>query len=239
MIEKLSSVSRVTEVDAASMRMIGAYKTTGLSTDPHLGAMFASLESQSAALTSAIKRSKAESELELKDEVRDRQVRALFYLVQGYLHHPDATIKAAAQTVDNIFEKYGLSITGESYASESSLIASLLGDLSKQKTTDAIALLPGCADVIIVLQNAQTEFETARIAYEQEKAEESTLLNATKIKAGVLGIINEKIVVYLRAMELVDEPVYGAFARTIAMIIADNNEVVKKRKKQAEPEPVE
>jgi len=30
MIEKLSSISRVTEVDAASMRMIGAYLTTPL-----------------------------------------------------------------------------------------------------------------------------------------------------------------------------------------------------------------
>ncbi len=42
----------------------------------------------------------------------------------------------------------------------------------------------------------------------------------------MLALINDKIVVSLRAMEVVDEPAYGAFARTIA----DNNEVVKKRR---------
>jgi hypothetical protein len=41
--------------------------------------------------------------------------------------------------------------------------------------------------------------------------------------------------VYLRAMEVVDVETYGAFARTIATIIAENNEVVKKRRKKEEP----
>ncbi|MCG6185901.1 hypothetical protein [Maribellus maritimus] len=49
-------------------------------------------------------------------------------------------------------------------------------------------------------------------------------------------MLNGKIVVYLRAMEIVDEATYGALARTIAEIIADNNETVKKRGKKEEPE---
>lgn len=235
MIDNLKSTSRVTEVDAVSMRMLGAYQTTSLSSDPHLSTMFTELESLSAALTAAINRSKAESDLEEKDEARDTQIRALYYLVMGFLHHPDAAIQQAAQTVDKVFEKYGVSITGESYATESSLIASLLNDLSKQKAQDAIALLPGCADVITALQAAQQAFEAARITYEQEKAQESTQASATKQKPELVALINDKIVVYLRAMEVVDEETYGAFARTIATIIAENNEVVKKRRKKEEP----
>ncbi|MFV0590517.1 MAG: DUF6261 family protein [Draconibacterium sp.] len=235
MIEKLMTTSRVTEVDAASMRIIGAYETTTLSSDPHLAGMFTELKNLSAALTAAINQSKAESDLELKDEARDQQVRGLYYLVQGYLYNPDATIQTAAQTVDHIFEKYGLRIIGESYATESSLIASLLDDLSKQKPAGAIAQLPGCTDVITALQTAQSAFEAARIAYEQEKAEESTRLNATQVKAGVVALLNEKILIYLRAMEIVDGEAYGAFARTIATIIAENNETVKKRLKKEGP----
>ncbi len=235
MIDNLKSTSRVTEVDAVSMRMLGAYQTTSLSSDPHLSTMFTELESLSAALTAAINRSKAESDLEEKDEARDTQIRALYYLVMGFLHHPDAAIQQAAQTVDKVFEKYGVSITGESYATESSLIASLLNDLSKQKIQDAIALLPGCADVITALQAAQQAFEAARITYEQEKAQESTQASATKQKPELVALINDKIVVYLRAMEVVDVETYGAFARTIATIIAENNEVVKKRRKKEEP----
>ena len=46
MIEKLMTNSRVTEVDAASMRMVGAYKATTLSSDPHLAGMFTALETE-------------------------------------------------------------------------------------------------------------------------------------------------------------------------------------------------
>ena len=238
MIEKLLSVSRVTEVDAASMRLLGAYKNTSLRSDVHLSAMFTDLEPESVRLTAAINRSKAESELEAKDEVRDQQVRALFYLVKGFLYHPQAEVKSAAETVEKVLENYGLDITGESYSTESSLIASLLDDLSKQKVLDAIAVLPGCAEVKTALQTAQADFETTRIAYEEEKAHESTEQNATAIKKSVVGIINERIVIYMRAMEVVDEANYGVFARTIVSIIAENNEVVKKRRKTPEEETV-
>ena len=60
--------------------------------------------------------------------------------------------------------------------------------------------------------------------------------NATALKKDVIEIINDKIVIYLRAMEIVVPDTYGNFARTIAQIIADNNEVVKKRRKKDEPE---
>ncbi|MDX8338860.1 DUF6261 family protein [Draconibacterium sp. IB214405] len=238
MIQKLIAQSRVTEVDAVSMRLIGAYNSTTLSSDPHLSTMFTELTGLSAALTAAINRSKAESTLEEYDEARDQPFRSLSYLLMGYLHHPDAAIQEAAETVYDIFEKYGLSVVSESYATESSLIASLLDDLSKPKLQDAIAVLPGCADTVAALQTAEATFEAARIAYEQEKAEESTQVNASKIKEKVVALINEKIVIYMRAMELVDEPNYGALARTIATIIAENNEVVKKRRKTPEEETV-
>ena len=155
------------------------------------------------------------------------------------MYHPDAAIKTAAETIEKVLDNYGLDITGESYSTESSLILSLLEDLSKQKNQDAIAQLSGCAGVIASLQAAQSDFENTRIAYEEEKAWESTEKNATTIKKTVVGTINERIVVYLRAMEIVNEPMYGALARTVAEMIAENNEVVKKRRKKPEPEPAE
>ena len=235
MIEKLMTASLVTEVDSVSMRIIGAYKTTGLNTDQHLANMFTTLEPLSLALTSSINRIKSESILEEKDADRDMQVRSLFYLVMGFIHHPDPAVKAAAQVVEKVLNHYGLSITGESYSTESSLISSMLNDLTKQKLLDAIALLSGCAETIAALQTAQNEFEAARITWEQEKAAESTQQTATTIKKEILSLINDKLVIYLRAMEVVDEATYGDFARTIAEIIAENNEVVKKRHNKEVP----
>ena len=234
MIDKISSTSRVTEVDASSMRIIGAYKTTSLSSDPHLALMFTALEPLSGTLSAAINRIKPGSTLEEADEDRDNKGRGLFYLVSGLSHHPTKKIYEAAQIVLAVLNKFGFSMFGESYSVESSLITSLLIELAKTELQEAIAVLPGCSDMVAELLAAQDYFEQTRIAWEQEKAEESTLQNATEVKKEVLALINEKIVVYMRAMEMVDEPNYGVFARTLAEIIADNNEVVKKRRKKDE-----
>jgi len=233
MIDKLMYSSRTTEVDAASMRIVAAFKKSNLNTDSHLTGIFASLETGSASLTGAINRIKIESELEAKDEIRDDLLRALHYLLLGFAHHPDNTIKEAALKVSAVFDKYGLGIVNESYASESSLVNSLLMDLGQADLQDAIAALPGFDAVHTALKDAESVFEQTRIAYEEEKAKEGTKENATVVKKEVLDIINNKLVLYLRAMMQVDETLYGDFGRTIAQVIADSNEAVKRRRKPA------
>lgn len=232
MIEKLIYQSRTTEVDAASVRLIGAYQNSGLGSDTHLTGMFTTLGDGSARLTAAINRLKADSELEQKDEVRDDKVRALFYLVNGLVYHPDPNVKNAALEVEKVMDKYGLSMAGENYSTESSLVTSLLGDLADPTLEPSIAVLPGCTGIIAELRTAQTDFEQTRIAWESEKAKEGMLVNATKIKNEVVSVINDKLVVYLRAMALVDGETYGEFAGTVTQIIEDNNVIVKKRRKR-------
>ncbi len=87
------------------------------------------------------------------------------------------------------------------------------------------------------MQTAQTTFEQARIVYETEKAKEGMVENASLVKKEVADILNNKIVVYLRAMEQVDPAKFGVFTNTCAQIIADNNEQVKKRKGKPETKP--
>ena len=235
MIFNFTQKSRVTEVDAGVSRIIGAYQNTSLSSDPHLVTIFTVLIALLARLTAAIRRTKAESDLEEKDEVRDDKIRALYYLVLGFMHHPGAAVKAVAEKVFKVFEKYGIAITSESYATESSLVSSLLTNLSDADMQEAIDKLTGLSIIVAELGAAQTDFEQSRIAYEEEKAHEGTEENATELKAEVLAQLNGKLVIYLRAMEQVDEATYGAFARTVAEIINDNNEVVKKRSKKTTP----
>lgn len=231
MIEKLIAKSRVTEVNDAATRSSGAFKEAGI-TDVYLTTNFASLDAANLTLSLAIKRSKAESDLEEKDEVRDNQVRALYYLLNGFLYHPTKEIRDAAQLLMGLFNNYGLAMIGESYATESSLIGSLLLDLTKPKYAGAIAALSGCADLIAQLQTAEDDFEQARITYETEKAKEGMVSNATIVKKEVLTLLNDKIVVYLRAMEQVNPATYGVFVATVAQIIADTNEQVKKRQQK-------
>lgn len=234
MIEMITFNCRATEVDAATRRIIGAYKKQNLSNDAYLPAMIERLEEGVEKLSSSIYRSKAESELEEKDQVRDEKLRAVYYLVNGLSYHPSPDLAEAAEQVKKAFDRTGLSIVKESYAVESSLIQSLLSKWSHPVTKKAIDSLSGCAENIARLETAQTDFESSRIAYEEEKARENGYKNATRIKKELLDIINKKLVVYLSAMVLTDNTTYGNFSGTIQEIITSANEAVKKRMKKPE-----
>ncbi|KOH45258.1 DUF6261 family protein [Sunxiuqinia dokdonensis] len=233
MIEKVITTSRTTEVNDLASRAVGAFKNTELSGDAYLTGIITGLEGEVARLTAAIKRMKIESQLEEKDEFRDDTLRALFYLVLGLSLHPNAEIKAAATKVIAVLNRYGMSILNESYAIESSLVNSMLGDLSRADLQDVIAVCPGCPELIAATQTAQDDFEATRIAYEEEQGQETTQENATAIKKQMVTLINQKLVLHLRAMEQVQPDAYGPYARTVAQIIADNNEIVKRRRSKA------
>ena len=91
----------------------------------------------------------------------------------------------------------------------------------------------GLSDIIAALQLAQDDIEKVHIIYQEEKAKKGNLIKAVDVNKRISKIINHKLVAYLRAMLQVSYVTYGNFARTTAKIIADNNEVVKKRGKQA------
>lgn len=235
MIQKLILWSRITEINDVATRLSGAFGNSGL-TDPYLVACFTGLGEQSLELSNAIKRPKAESDLKEKDAVRDRATHALYTLLNGYFCHPSETVQEAAQTLLKVFDKYGVTVVRKNYSSESSLLGALLLDLARPEYAGAIATLSGCAELIARLQAAQNDFEQARLAYETEKAKEGMLKNATYIKKGVVETVNHKIVEYLRAMEQANPATFSGFAGTVAVIIAENNEVVKKRKQKRDVE---
>ena len=230
MIEKILTNSRVTEVDAATRRIVSAFEKNGLDSDPHLAGIFSELKPFSASLGAAIRQSKAESNLDVNDVDRDDEVRGLHYLILGYLHNPNPVIREAAEKVAKVFDKYGVGIATESYATQSSLVNSLLDDLAKPDLQEPIAAMPGCAERIASLKAAQNKFEAARVDYETEKANEATRETATSVKKQLLKIINDKLVIYLRAMVQVDEATYGKFGGIVGEIIDENNETVRRRK---------
>ena len=234
MIEKLILKSRVTEVNDVATRMSGAFHAQG-TTDPYLAATFGSLDTANLEFSKAIRRSKAESNLEDKDEVRDGGTRSLYYLINGFTHHPADTIRQSALLLLHAFDKYGISLVSESYTSESALISSMLLEFQKPEYALHISNLSGCAELLQTLSVAQDDFEQARIAYETEKAQDGMVANATEVKKEVVEIINNKIVVYLIAMQEVNPVTYGALAATCAQMIAENNKQVRRRQQKPEP----
>ena len=234
-IAKLRSIIRTTELGSVVSTIITEFKKNDWASDLHLTGIFGLLEPKTLQLTKAINRIKAESILEDKDELRDNKVKNIYYLVFGFMHHPDEEISSAATKINGVMEHYGLEIINESYATESSLVKSLLEDLSGEELQTTISALPGLNQLLNDLRSAQTEFEEAQVLFEKEKSKEGMEENATAIKKQILPIINDKLIVYLNAMVQVDETKYLEFAGTVAQIIDDMNVIIKKRQKNSEP----
>lgn len=216
MMENLMSKSRTTELNDVSMLIIGAFKKTTLNSDTYLASLLLLVEEKSELFTKAIRRTKARSNLAEKAKIRDGAYRSLFYLVNGFMHHPDPVISGAAANVDAVLSHFGLSITSKSYATTSALISSVLIELADVKLQDSIAVLSGCAELISALRTALNDFENSRVTYQKEKGREGTLLNAVAIKMEMVALVNDKLLVHLRAMEQVNPEAYGTFAQTVA-----------------------
>ena len=239
MIPKLSHQTRITEVHSTSVKLGLSYKKQTLESDTYLAGLFSYLTDKSDALGTAINRSKAQSNLDDKDVVRDERVQALKYLLLGAIYNPKAEISTSATKLYAIFEKYGLKMTKESYLIESSLIESMLEDYAALDLQTDIAAVLGCAELIASLQTAQSNFRTADTIWDEEKTKEGITESASDIKKEVLTIVNDTIVVYLRAMSQVNKELYAEFARAVADIINEVNQAVKRRNKQADELSVE
>ena len=230
MILRLMSKSRNSEINATTGRISEAFHSGGLAEDPALVNIFNEIDPTNQQLTQAIKTMKAESDLELKDEQRDVDHHALYHLVYGATFSLDNAVQAAAQKVFNILKHYGLSVTDENYDTETSYLDSLLTDLGKADLAEAVSSLESCAGRMAILQESQNIFKASRLVFQQEQAKEGTLKNATKIKMEVAGLVNDKLVTFLRGALISSPAVYSEFAATVNQIIRENNEVVKKRR---------
>ena len=234
MMNKVVAASRTNEINALAMQMIALYKKTDWTTDTHLTGVFAQLKPLTDELTHSIKFISIESDLEKKDDVRDNRTRAIHYLLLGFLHSSNEQVKGAAIALDTIFETYGLSIIHRNYAEQSSLTESLLKDLSVTSLENDITALPGMSAAIESLEEAHRSFEQTRVDYEEQKSRENQYESATVLKRAVRQVINEHLVVYLRAMVQVDNAKYAAFANAIGQLIETNNMAVRKRRNKGE-----
>ncbi|WP_372648456.1 DUF6261 family protein [Draconibacterium sp.] len=230
MIPTLMIGRKVTEIDGTTTQVIQGYDATTLNTDPNMEVIFGELKPLSALFTSAIRRMKAKSEAQTLDEVREEKMDGWYYLLLSFSHHPDAQIRNAALALLTIFNNYGMEIKKESFTVESSLLNSMLADYSTPEAMANVRFIPQGDIYLAALQEAQDNFESNRLGFEEAQAEEGTLENASALKRQVVDLINNKLVNYLNAMAQINEATYGPYARIVAEIISTNNEVVRKRR---------
>ena len=233
-MKKVNGVLRVTEADSLSVSLVGLFEeNAGLSDDSFLASLFGEIKACSANLTTAIKRTKVSSSLDAADSVRDEAVRSLGNVLSGYASLPIASKKDAAEKLLEVYKKYGRNIVNANYASESSLIESLLEDLGAAELKDCIEALDGVAEIIKNLRDAESAFKTANSDYVRASAISSEQESAYAIKKSLLLLINDRLLPYLSTMVMVNAGKYAGFVRQVEIEIARTNETTAKRSKKA------
>lgn len=236
LIKKISTSSRNGDISTLLSLILKAFAKNDWSKDVYLTPIIEKISANNTALIEALKRLKVYSQMAEKDLVRDMAIRALFKLVEGYVHIPIAEMKEAALLVNNILEQYGLSIQNEDYAEESADIESLLNDLSKADIVIAIAKLQGVAETITALDTAQKDFENLALQQAEGESTKKDLASASSLKKESIVELNTNLVGYMNTMAKVNPATYEATAKTIAELVDNNNELVKRRRKTNEPD---
>ena len=230
-MNKLTARARITEVDGFSdsiIRIFGA--DSKAQEDAFLKSQIAQLTVLSDAITEAILKDKAVSNLDEADSERDEAIKNLGALLSGYAVFPLEEKKAAALSLKAVYDKYTKSgILSASYVSESSMIESLLKDLSSAEAMASIEKLDGVAEMVSAIRAAQDDFTAANDAF--VKAEGSRGASASSYKKPILSVINDKIVPYLNTMSIVGNTAVADFAKGVETEITRVNETVAKRGK--------
>ncbi len=233
-MKKVNAVLRVTEADSLSVSLVGLFEEhAGLSDDSFLASLFVEIKACSANLTTAIKRTKVSSSLDEADSVRDEAVRSLGNALSGYASLPIASKKDAAEKLLEVYKKYGKNIVSANYASESSLIESLLEDLGSEDLRACIEALDGVPEIIQNLRDAESAFKTANADYVRASAISSEQESAYAIKKSLLVLINDKLLPYLSTMFMVNAEKYASFIKQVEIEISRTNETTSKHAKKA------
>ena len=229
-IPKVIPQARTAETSDLSAKLVYAGKQAELNQDDPIKAIFKNLEEVNSKAIIALKKDKAQSDLDEYDARRDSAYRSLLYLCKGFTHHPEEAVKTSAIALEEVMDKYGFDLVSASYSAESALIDSLMADLENPELAAKMELLPGFTGLTDQLKQAQEGFKQAEYTYLQAREKEHSVPVASHLKKDLMSIINTQLVVYLRAMMVVHPDQYESLASQVAMLISQTNSIIKKRR---------
>ena len=232
-MNKIKRVIRNTEIDTLSDAIIRFFKADKeAQNDAFLSSTIGELELLSAKITTAILQDKTLSTLEMADGERNKAIKTLGTVLNGYAALPIESRKAQAVPLKAIFDKYAKGrITRESYAAKSSLIESMLVDFAAALLAENIKGLEGVAESIALIRTAQDNFTKANIDFLDVTVNKGE--SATSFNRQIALLINEKLIPYLNAMLISDNAKCADFAKNIEEEIRRINEAISKRGKKS------
>ncbi|MBO4438424.1 MAG: hypothetical protein J5798_03665 [Spirochaetaceae bacterium] len=228
-MNKVKNIIRNSEIDTLSDTIIRFFKADKeAQKDAFLSSAIGELEELSEKITTASLQDKRLSTLETADGERNKAIKTLGTVLNGYAALPIESKKAQAVPLKAIFDKYAKGrITRESYAAKSSLIESMLQDFAAASLSTNISGLEGVAESIALIRTAQDDFAKANDDFLDASVNKGA--SATSFNKQIALLINEKLVPYLNAMLLTGNARCSDFAKNIEEEIRRINEAIAKR----------
>ncbi len=236
-ISILNASARVNEVGGTAENILKAYTDCGLSEDANLQSIIDVLSQKNSLLITAIEKGKAYSQLEKCDEQRDNAFKALYHYLKGCTLVPGGDTKTTSEIIFSIFEKYGISMTYLPYTEQTAQMKSLIEELESENIKPLIGRITQLEGMVEALKNAQADFQQAHSDYTSQISALKKEQSASELKPQVLEVLNEQLVMYMRAMAKAFPQTHLKFATEIATEINKTNQNIKSRgNKSAENE---
>ncbi|WP_346861383.1 DUF6261 family protein [uncultured Draconibacterium sp.] len=154
--------------------------------DPFKHALVVCVDTSANAIAKQVAQQQTEA-LGAADLKRDNVFRGVKYITQAYLLHPNAEKQEAAVELEKVIAKVGWNLNREGYDEQSSLMKTLLKELTGKQAA-RVALL-GMTDYVDLLNTSQAEFDTLR----QEQLEHNTEMEQISSMTAVRGDLEQSI----------------------------------------------
>ena len=228
-MKKVTSNSNIKDSAEIGQGIIDINKTHAIIEDPYFTVTFDLLSAKTDALFGKIKAGWIESELEEKDEVRDLDVRAIFYEVEAKCVRRESEKQQMALKLQTILDRYGLKITGASYTNESAEVRALIKDLKVPELLEARNAVPDLDNLIVNLEASQASFDDSAAVYLQNLSDREKSKSASVVAKELRDIINGDLCTYVGAMAKANPDKYKAFADLMNILIEESNKKVRDR----------
>ncbi len=231
-MDKINSVSaaiRVSEVASLASALQRAYETREIE-KPIVNTLMKEVIALREKLLSSSSTAKKSVSLAGVDKKRDKEVSDLNKVLKGCEAMKSEVVSSSAKAVrEKIAKYYKGKITSRGFEEGSGMVMSLLNDLDSAEMKAYIEKIPGVAECVEAIREAQAEYIKTRDSQSEGQSEKT--LSASSVKKELLFVLNDRLVPILNAAIIEEDADVMEFASAVGKEIVRVNNTVSARGK--------
>ena len=228
-INCVSAATRIAELASLASALERVYESREI-TKPIVNTLMKDVIKLRSQLVSSSSNVKKTISLTAVDKKRDREVSDLNKVLKGCEAMKSEVVSSSAKAVrEKIAKYYKGKITSRGFEEGSGMVMSLLNDLDSAEMKAYIEKIPGVAESIEAIREAQAEYIKTRDSQSEGQSEKT--LSASSVKKELLFVLNDRLVPILNAAIIEEDADVMEFASAVGKEIVRVNNTVSARGK--------